>query len=252
MDWGRAKTILILTFLVLNVMLGFELWWNRTGLNGPGSQTDIAINEIKQILAIKGISMQAEIPKEMPNLKKYVVKLEEEIGRKNAELSPAVSLAGPPSAGKLEAALGSAIPRLREYVLDTLQVHSDEYVLHQLLANHPVYGIELRLYQRNGSLYRYDQRYVQTISEVDPDQPILSAALAFRRLLESDDLQAPATVREIRLGLSYRPFDNSEGLAVPTWRVAVETGTGQWRWFYIDAFSGEVSEGLKLTADETD
>lgn len=250
MDWGRAKTILIATFLLLNLMLGFELWVNRTGLSGSGSQSDAVLGEIKQILAIKGIAMQAEIPKEMPNLKKYVVKLEEAVGRGEAEINPPIKIAGPVTSDKLKSAVGNVIPRLDDYVLDPLAEQKGIYVLSQVLAAYPVFGVELRLYQRGDELYRYNQQYVQSISEVDPEQPMLSAAVAFRRLLERDDVQGPATVKEIKLGLSYRPIDNSDGLAVPTWRVAIETGgESTLRWFYIDAFSGEVSEGLKPASE---
>jgi len=28
MDWGRAKSVLIVSFLVLNVLLGYQLWLN--------------------------------------------------------------------------------------------------------------------------------------------------------------------------------------------------------------------------------
>ncbi|WJH36201.1 hypothetical protein N6H14_10245 [Paenibacillus sp. CC-CFT747] len=70
MDWGRAKTVLIISFLMLNVLLGFQLWNSRSDKVHSLTDTAIAMEETNKLLASKNITVRMkEIPKETPKLK---------------------------------------------------------------------------------------------------------------------------------------------------------------------------------------
>lgn len=65
MDWSKAKTILIIVFLILNIFLGGNLWLKSSA---KGEVTVVSIketDEAKKILKQEGIIVEAEIPKKI-------------------------------------------------------------------------------------------------------------------------------------------------------------------------------------------
>ncbi|UJF33343.1 hypothetical protein [Paenibacillus hexagrammi] len=78
MDWSRAKTILIVTFLTLNMILGFQLW--TSSIN---KQTEIAadasgtVEELNRVLRSKNIRLTDNLPTELPNIQVINVKFDE-------------------------------------------------------------------------------------------------------------------------------------------------------------------------------
>ncbi|GJM68352.1 hypothetical protein HMSSN036_05680 [Paenibacillus macerans] len=70
MDWGRAKNVLIYAFLLLNLVLGYQLW------NGVREQRDSNLditsldNNTQRIMDEKQIRVLAKIPTETPELAK--------------------------------------------------------------------------------------------------------------------------------------------------------------------------------------
>ncbi|WMM24757.1 two-component system regulatory protein YycI [Tissierella sp. MB52-C2] len=74
MDWSKAKTILIVAFIVTNMLLGFVLLSSER-------QTETTIKEgfiedVTQILKDKNIFLDTEISKEIPSLNTLIVEYE--------------------------------------------------------------------------------------------------------------------------------------------------------------------------------
>ncbi len=69
MDWARAKTILILLFMVGNILLGYQLWINTRGVDGVayvmGQDPEAPLLDD---LADFGLNSEAEIPEDTPRL----------------------------------------------------------------------------------------------------------------------------------------------------------------------------------------
>lgn len=74
MDWSKAKTILIIAFVITNLILGFVLVFNQTGKD-PSLSKDF-IKEVERILMTKDIKLNTEIPSLVPSLKSLVVEYE--------------------------------------------------------------------------------------------------------------------------------------------------------------------------------
>ncbi|MGB4314023.1 MAG: two-component system regulatory protein YycI [bacterium] len=69
MDWGRAKDILIVAFLALNLFLGFRLWTEMSRY--PAATSQLLPEEIAATLdnlAAAGIELAVPIPREAPPL----------------------------------------------------------------------------------------------------------------------------------------------------------------------------------------
>ena len=65
MDWARAKTILIIAFVITNIFLAYNVW--QTKYYGHRSEriSDDRIEELVNILQQRGISVSAPIPKDL-------------------------------------------------------------------------------------------------------------------------------------------------------------------------------------------
>src|SRR5512147_2116878 len=78
MDWRRAKSVLILAFLMLNALLGYQLWteW-RQQVNTSVDWTSLPA-ETRQVMQEKGIRIDAKIPTETPSMRDLSFKLKEQ------------------------------------------------------------------------------------------------------------------------------------------------------------------------------
>lgn len=279
MDWGRAKTVLIFAFFVLNLILGYELWLSSDGLDGPEGEAETTVEDIRRLLSARGVRLDAELPDRPPRFQKYVLKLDEaSLSTERTVLDPPVPAPDGADAGEIWRAVVVRVDKGDEYEFDVWTSDGGVYVGFQLLAGVPVFGVELKLFRENGTVTAFHRQYAQPISEEGGEQPVLSAPDALRRLLDAGAMPEGASVRDVRFGLLYRPFEEPEGLTVPAWRVVLdmrstsaETAPGQAlsaqagaqgsgngqpsaparRIYYVDAYHGEVSEVRTQAANGT-
>lgn len=68
MDLSRAKTILILSFLALNLFLGFRLWQSPEFLRAGGGLTSEEAAHAEEMLSTAGYELLVTIPRQIPRL----------------------------------------------------------------------------------------------------------------------------------------------------------------------------------------
>ena len=271
MDWGRAKTVLIFAFFVLNLILGYELWLSGGALGGPEGEAETTIEDIRKLLSARGIRLDVELPARPPRFQKYVLKLDEaSLSSERTALEPPVPAPEGADAGEVWRAAAIRVDKGDEYEFDVWTSDGGVFVGFQLLAGVPVFGVELKFFRENGAVVAFHRQYAQPISEEGGEQPVLSAPDALRRLLDAGAMPEGTSVRDVRFGLLYRPFEEPEGLTVPAWRVVLDvrptsvgtasgqassaqavaqgSGNGQQpaastrRIYFVEAYHGEVSE----------
>lgn len=74
MDWSKAKTILIVAFLITNLLLGLVLFANEK--QEEPTLKESFIEDVVEILGRKNIFINTEIPKELPTLNVLTVEYE--------------------------------------------------------------------------------------------------------------------------------------------------------------------------------
>lgn len=74
MDWSKAKTILIVAFIITNILLGYMLI-NEKNI-GESTVKDEFVEDVVKLLQDKNISVATQIPKEMPYLNTMTVEYE--------------------------------------------------------------------------------------------------------------------------------------------------------------------------------
>ncbi|GAA3410814.1 two-component system regulatory protein YycI [Paenibacillus hodogayensis] len=242
MDWSRAKSIFILSFLALNLLLGYELWsgkWNAIG-ESKKTSADIA-QELDRIMVSRGIKMSASVPKETPKMREITVKWVdgETYGRK-------ISLPEPLrynlflSKGSLKDLASRAIPKIESYAYDRVTSKDGLFMMNQLFGEYPLFDVNLELYMTNGEVTGYRQAFVEvdTGSEGKEEKKVISAYTVLRTLAEKY-LQNGSVVTDIRLGYHGQFFETEQWSTLPTfptWRVALDNGDI----YYVQGFRGDV------------
>ncbi|MEJ8552772.1 two-component system regulatory protein YycI [Tepidibacter sp. Z1-5] len=77
MDWSKSKTILIIAFILTNIVLGYNLYINVFRYDSQDIFSDSSINNLNKLLSTKNISINTQIPKEIPSLSTLSIKYED-------------------------------------------------------------------------------------------------------------------------------------------------------------------------------
>ncbi len=256
MDWGRAKSVLIISFLLLNVILGYQLWLDmRERLNTNVDLADLE-QETLRIMQEKNIRLPANIPSETPRLSELTFRYKTRAG-----LTDKIRLETPVNSriafyeSELLEGLGSTIPQLELYRFDVPTRRDDAFVFHRLSEDgRPMFDVKLELYYSNQKIDAYRQDLIEIVA---PEQggengeetaaTVLAASKAVTNLIENY-LQAGSVIREVLLGYHGQIFNSDDiQAAEPAWRVLLEDGTV----YYVNAISGAVvTEGDATQAAE--
>jgi len=250
MDWGRAKSVLIAAFLLLNLLLGYQLWLDVRERLDTGADRAELPQETLLLMKQKGIrnEMSGGIPAETPELGEIsfrYTELPDDGG--GIALKEPVDTKAVFTGKELQDKLGGIIPELDRYAYDQAasgkdKLGRDTFVFYRLEGRYPIFDVPLELYYSNQKITAYRQHRVADIAPAKADdskgQPIISADKAINRLV-SDYLQAGAVIVDIRLGYHGRTINNEVPFASPTWRVLLGDGTR----YYFNAISGDVESG---------
>lgn len=68
MDLSKAKTLLIIAFLCLNVFLGYKLWIAPQALHQSRVLTSEQLAQVEQLLQEHGFAMKTTVPRQIPRL----------------------------------------------------------------------------------------------------------------------------------------------------------------------------------------
>lgn len=241
MDWRRAKSVLILSFLMLNLLLGYQLWTDwRERLNTAVDWTSLP-PETQQAMRDKKIQVDAnaKIPTETPVMRELTYTFKHRMGSNEQTL-----ISSPPETRvvyfeqELKDALGAVIPELGAYAFDQSGSREGAFVFNRMEGGWPMFKIHLELFYSDQRIKGYRQDLIEVIpSEDAKEQQVLPATKAVANLIERN-LPAGSTIMEIRLGYYGQIFEGAERqVSAPAWRVLLENGEV----YYVNAMSAEVA-----------
>jgi len=240
MDWSRAKSVLILAFLVLNIVLGYQLWTElRERIDSSVDWTSLP-PETQVTMTNKGIRIDAEIPTETPAMRDITYRLKESTGSGSQEpipLDPQPDTRVVYFPEELQQALSGVIPELDQYRLDNLGGNEKMFVFNRTANGWPIFDVKLELYYKNQKITAYHQDQIEILpaDEAKPAQKVLPATKAVANLIDRDYLPAGAVIKEVQLGYHGQILDSETQVSAPSWRVLLEDGEV----FYVLAISGE-------------
>lgn len=240
MDWGRAKSILIFTFLLLNVLLGFQLWHSKINLANHYFNNRSMTQQTEQLLRSKNILLMHDIPKETPSLSEIAVKTASLYVPENTmfTLPEPVPVQEVLYKNSIREPLSTYIPLTEQYQYDPVESESGVYKYNQLYNGIPMFGLGLTFYSEQGKVTSYQQHNVEVYAQEESEkQRVLSAYMAVRHLAENV-LTPDAVIEDIRLGYHGTVYDTDSILLFPKWRIAIKDGSI----YYIHAINGALEE----------
>ncbi|BCJ87529.1 two-component system regulatory protein YycI [Effusibacillus dendaii] len=263
MDWSRAKSYLILTFLLLDIVMGYQYWRIRSEQAGYVQSYSEQLAEVKQLFASQNWKLQTEVPKDTPELGLLHVKrqsVDTEAGKEPTqaggtvlykdEAEIRVSLNNPVSLDFEEAAAGDKVGSLMaakirsdaDYRFDRKTPYGKGSGFLRYLPwyeGYPIFSAPLDVYVQDNQVTQYRQTLLAVIGEGGTKKQVLSSVHALRSLSESIDKFGRRSdnrvIRDIRLGYYSKPFHTEEWFLAPVWRIESDQEI-----FYVNALTGEV------------
>ncbi|SDS82841.1 Two-component signal transduction system YycFG, regulatory protein YycI [Paenibacillaceae bacterium GAS479] len=265
MDWGRAKSVLILAFLLLNLLLGYQLWSDVRERVQPSSNPAELSPDTLEAMKAKGIELAGSIPKETSELHdltyRYLGREASGVASEGATDSKQnAGVAGLPDSDpfadviplqtpvdsrvvfqreELLKALGGVIPELDQYEMDTPGFDDLKFVLYRMVDGRPMFNVRIELFYRDQRIIGYRQEQIKLLpgDQQQRPQPILPASRAIRPEIIEKYVPEGASIKEIRLGYKeVQLFDSDTQVSTPSWRILLEDGGV----IYLQAYSGEV------------
>lgn len=218
MDWSRAKTILIISFTLLNMLLGYQLWVSWHEQNRDNVVNSQAVKELNQLLTAGQIELRDTLPmdlEKMGYLQIEVVQQDEDW----KPLWPPVDV--PPAGGNEEEvteALQDQIKQLSAYELDQAAVADKKWIYYQLLGHFPVYVAPVELRRIGHQLDAYRQVRVKVTSR-ERTTTVVAPHAALKSVVEAQLIPAGSVIEEVRLGYIGQLDAQEPQFLVPVWRV---------------------------------
>ncbi|NLP36783.1 MAG: hypothetical protein GX357_03945 [Firmicutes bacterium] len=281
MDLSKAKTLLIVAFLGLNIFLGYKLWANPKSLWQGDVLTNEQAEQARELLQAHGFSLQTPIPKQIPQLAllhvaRYTRPLSFWLNTFFPECEVQQRRSGQERIFACEHSTlvvydnGRIVYKAKDS--ESIGVESSKAIAERYLREKNLWHNSLRfdLVVVDGMKERF--RFIQTyqgfplffcltevdlvdgnvtdvkIDQVNPlrfaqqEVTVISALTAIEKFVEEGAQHfTDKTIVDISLGYYSQDYNASRWEVAPVWRIATADGKA----FYINAFSGE-TEGSNL------
>ncbi|MFD2672177.1 two-component system regulatory protein YycI [Marinicrinis sediminis] len=237
MEWGRAKTILILAFLGLNLVLGYQLWVVKKDVLGTQLHSPEVTQQTEALLEAKSVTVLGDIPQQTPKAGEITVRFsdqEDQLGDAMLRLPVEERVL----MEQMEQDLIKHVQGMDQYERDAVMDEEGILMYNQLFEGLPMFEVNLKLYKENDEIYGYAQQYVEVLpGDSEKNQTVLSAYTALQ-LLAENYLVPGTVVEDIRLGYHGKIYNSDTQVMAPKWRFTLEDGTI----YYLHAINGEVEE----------
>jgi regulatory protein YycI of two-component signal transduction system YycFG len=240
MEWGRAKTILIVSFIVLNVLLAMQLFDSRQKVFVQNTATESFSQDIQRLMAEKRISVNTAMPGTVEQLEQITIRFADETEQEGVvKFDEPIPLSDPPGSGEFAQRLQLRIASLNmaEYQWDKHFRDAEDarpvHVFHQLYQGLPMFEVNLKLYHENGAVVAYERDRVEIVPGAE--QKLISSYTAVSTLIENV-LPDDSAIDQVELGYHGQLFNSAEQFLTPFWRVFLADGTV----YFVHAINGAV------------
>lgn len=241
MDWGRAKSVLIFAFLMLNILLGYNIWTDvREGLYASVDSAELPADKV-QLMQQKRITLATNLPIQTPELADltYVLHGYNNGNVRKVKLQQPVDSALIFSKTELVKELGHQIVDLDKYQYDLPSSRDGVFVMYRMVDGYPMFNVKLELLNSNLKITGFQQERMELVAVGEAKQ-VIPAAKIVVSLIETY-LEEGTTISDIQLGYHGQVFDADKQVSAPTWRVLLEDG----KVYYVNAISGEVTTDIE-------
>jgi regulatory protein YycI of two-component signal transduction system YycFG len=251
-----------MTFLLLDLVLGYQFWKLRTEQAGYVQSYAEQLTEVRDLLASQKWEIRTEVPRVTATLGylhvRYLDAAEEEwkkrivagmvvkgSGQVTVDLTDkdiSANLEDESMGDRLWTQLTPWVWPKELYKYDrTYEIGKGIGVVKYLqhFNGYPIFSAPIDVVIREEKATRYTQAALEVIREEGSKKQVISAVHALRSLSESIDKTAKSNdnkiIRDIRLGYYSKTYNADEWYLTPVWRVLTAQEV-----YYVNALTGEV------------
>jgi len=233
MDWRRAKTLLILAFLLLDSFLAFQLWSGRQEGVEVGEQFLSGSTNLQDVMQARGITLKVEAPTDTPVMNYLNIKYAD---FRATQVQTLPNQSGDIIGNVFQSRFHEPIPlpedqrdslknRLKgqvlfldEYELDPAFPTGDRIRYLQQWNSFPLFGATLELRLVDQRVTGYKQSYYQVVNK-GSGKKVISSLTAARTLIENGFIKNGETIDAIDLGYFGHTYDAEIQVLAPVWRI---------------------------------
>jgi len=233
MDWGKAKNIFIITFLILNISLGYQLYLKNFNQLQGLQTTNNDKEEISEKLRQQQIELTIEIPKEMPEM--HFLQVKNNIYANYSFLNN--NQGKEADKNSLQLIIYRNITNFEQYKYSEKDSNNDDYyVYYQYDEDFPFYGSKLEVYLNEDGTILYTQNYYEIINQ-GLDRQVISSYSALQTVLDQQLIPSGAKIIEIELGYHGQTSQSSIQLLTPVWKISYSVN-GIYNELFVNAMTG--------------
>jgi len=233
LDWSKAKTIFIVTFLLLNILLGYQIYLKQGDYINNLEWSTSNMDELSDLLQQQRISLNIDIPKEQPQMHFLQVKsiLDSDTQQLSRETDATLDRT------IIEGEISELVYNFEDYVYSLVETKEpDQFMYYQTLDDFPFFGAKLKVEVLDQGIINYNQSYYEVISE-GLDREVISSNSALRTILDQQLIPSGAIIEDITLGYQGQSNQSSFLVLTPVWRITYQL-TDKQEELYINALSG--------------
>jgi regulatory protein YycI of two-component signal transduction system YycFG len=244
MDWSRAKTILILAFLVLDLFLAGQLIQMMQQKQEYTQNTPVTQQEIDKQLKAHHLILTAAIPKAPDQIYPYQATVTTTLdGNWERDGKAFVkTFATPPSfksRDELDNLLKAEVPFFNDYQYQPNHPDSGSKRIYlQYAGGHPIFDARLEVTVKPKNRIASIRVVHYSLKELSSPVNLAPVNNALYRFITSGELGKKSTITEMKLGY-YAKYPNASDnfILIPYWRFRVKND-----YFYVNATQRGLSE----------
>ncbi|MCD4838024.1 MULTISPECIES: two-component system regulatory protein YycI [Neobacillus] len=260
MDWSKIKTIFIITFLILDVYLLFQLMKIRdankyeimtpTSIEEKLKNDEIKFKELpKTDIKAQYFSAKPKIfnKEDLTKLKGQVVKINESGTSIISELEKPIQLGEKFEPSELASFVKENILYGDQYQFGERNEKKNTIIYYQQYENVPLYkninGMIVFYYNSQNQIVSYQQTYLEEFEKLTEKEAVLPPLKAMETLHQKGELQPKSEITKVELGYSTRIQLAASQVLAPTWRIVVNDEKS----LFVNAFEGKI---IDFNSDE--
>ncbi|MRG26694.1 two-component system regulatory protein YycI [Laceyella tengchongensis] len=250
MDWSRAKTILIIAFIVLNLFLGLQLNQLVKQQSDYVETEEISLAQLKQIAKKSRIQFPEEpdnTPTTLAAYKATVTPIRLAGWKKNELNGYSKTYATPltfRNERELNRLLSREVPRFGDYKL--METSRDKRIYMQHVKGRPILDAVLEVELAASSIKAIHVVHYD-LSQSPTAEELMTYPSALYQVITNLNTKGPASITNPKLG--YRAAyggSKEEYILVPYWRF--EFGNN---WIYLNATKREAKEKMEIVPKQS-
>ena len=259
MDWNKAKSLLIVSFLFLNVLLGYQLYLKEREYVQNVHWAGNTVDELKEALVSQGIEIEIEIPNEAPEMNFLQVKNKDfkftehetrdgtyviDNGKIYFKFHQPILIKDPSDRFEIETKLENYLFFFDQYAYDALNSEKTRLSYYQINNNKPYFDTRLEIYLRENTIIGYSQAFLEVMNK-GSDRQVVSAYSAVQTIVNHQLINQNSKILLIRLGYQGQSKPSLIQVLTPVWQVVYQHDT-KLETLYINAMTGVVENNINI------